>query len=64
MSKRNTRDVGPVLKICQLNVEGLSKSKSEYLSRLCIEEEIDVLLLQETHTIDDFQLEIFWAFFW
>lgn len=45
-----TRDVGPTLRICQINVEGISCAKSDYLSRLCADENIDVALIQETHT--------------
>lgn len=45
-----TRDVGPTLRICQINVEGISCAKSDYLSKLCADENIDVALVQETHT--------------
>lgn len=37
------------LKICQLNVEGISKAKCDYLHKLLQKENIDVLVLQETH---------------
>jgi hypothetical protein len=43
-----TRDVGPQLRIFQLNIEGISRSKCDYLSRLLIENNITVLVLQET----------------
>lgn len=46
----HTRNIGPTLRVCQLNVEGISLAKSEYLSRLFAEENVDVGLLQETHT--------------
>ena len=44
------RNIGPTLRVCQFNVEGISSAKSEYLSRVFAEENIDVALLQETHT--------------
>jgi len=44
-----TRDVGPQLHILQLNIEGISRNKAEYLSRLLLDNKIKVLLLQETH---------------
>lgn len=56
--EQNTKTIGPTVRICQINVEGLSKSKSDYLSRLMTEEKIDILVLQETHTSDDHQLRL------
>lgn len=47
------RPINSTLKICQINVEGLTKEKCEYLSRLMYKNKIDVLLLQETHQIDE-----------
>jgi hypothetical protein len=45
------------LKICQLNIEGISRSKSEYLARLTRDEDvIDVIAIQETHTSFDVDL--------
>lgn len=41
---------GPQIRICDINVEGISRSKGEYLSKLCIEKEVDVILIQETHS--------------
>uniref|UniRef100_H3A8G7 Endonuclease/exonuclease/phosphatase domain-containing protein n=1 Tax=Latimeria chalumnae TaxID=7897 RepID=H3A8G7_LATCH len=41
--------------ICQLNVEGLSKAKCDYLSKLLTNNTIDVLALQETHVSSDDQ---------
>lgn len=49
----NTITVGNSLKILQLNIEGISKSKSEVLSRIANENEVHVILLQETHTRSD-----------
>lgn len=42
--------LGPQIRICDINVEGISRSKAEYLSELCIEKEVDVILIQETHS--------------
>ncbi|KAL4107168.1 hypothetical protein QTP88_017552 [Uroleucon formosanum] len=41
--------MGPQLRILQLNIEGISRSKGDYLSRLLVENNIRVLVLQETH---------------
>jgi exonuclease III len=41
--------VGSQLRILQLNIEGISRSKCDYLSRLLVENNITVLVLQETH---------------
>lgn len=46
----HTRDVGPQLHILQLNIDGISRNKSEYLSRILHDSKIKVLLLQETLT--------------
>lgn len=51
-----TRDIGPSVRICQLNIEGFSKSKSEYLSRILLELNIDVAVIQETHCTDEANL--------
>lgn len=49
LESRN-RNVGPHLRICQLNIEGISKSKCEYLhSKVLYTNKIDVIVLQETH---------------
>ncbi|XP_055714426.1 uncharacterized protein LOC129808680 [Phlebotomus papatasi] len=48
-----TLDVGASLRICHLNVEGMSKAKSEYLARLMRDERVDIITIQETHTISD-----------
>jgi hypothetical protein len=50
-------EIGMNLKICQLNIEGISRSKSEYLARLTRDESvIDVIAIQETHTSFDVDL--------
>ena len=41
--------LGKSLKICHLNIEGISQSKSDYLSRIMNELNVDVIHLQETH---------------
>jgi hypothetical protein len=48
--------VGLNLKICHLNIKGISASKSVYLSRLMREHEIDIVAIQETHTNSDLNL--------
>jgi len=45
-----------LIRIMQLNVEGLSKSKADVLSRILDDEKIDILAIQETHTLDQDQL--------
>jgi hypothetical protein len=43
-------DIGMNLKLCQFNIEGISRSKSEYLARFTRDEDvIDVIAIQETH---------------
>jgi hypothetical protein len=42
--------VGLNLKICRLNIKGISASKINYLSRLKREYEIVIVAIQETHT--------------
>lgn len=49
-NQSTVRYVGPVTSICQLNVEGMSRSKSEFLSKYLAERNICVFLAQETHT--------------
>jgi hypothetical protein len=50
------RNIGPIIKICQLNIEGISKDKCDYLAKLAKKMEIDVIVLQETHTGTEEQL--------
>jgi exonuclease III len=42
--------LGSNLKICHINIEGISISKSEYLAHLMHDEDIDIVTVQETHT--------------
>lgn len=44
------RSLGPTSRICQINVEGMSRSKGEYISKFAAEYNIDIILAQETHT--------------
>jgi hypothetical protein len=48
--------VGLNLKICHFNIEAISASKSDYLSHLMREHEIDIVAIQKTHTILDLNL--------
>lgn len=50
-----TKDLGEILRILQQNIEGLSRAKSDYLFKIL--NQIDVLLLQETHCSDLNQLQ-------
>ena len=47
------QDVGPALRIMQLNVEGLSAAKHHIIESLAEIHHIDVICLQETHVNDD-----------
>lgn len=51
-----TRKAGSSLKVWQLNIEGISIPKSEILAAKLLEYDIQVALLQETHTEDEQQL--------
>jgi hypothetical protein len=44
------------LKICHLNIKSISASKSDYLSRLLREHEIDIVAIQETYTTSHLHL--------
>lgn len=39
--------------MCHFNIEEISKSKFEVLSKIINKERVDVIALQETHTVDD-----------
>lgn len=56
MHTRQAKCAGSSLRIWQFNVEGISKSKSELLAVKLKEYDIQVALIQETHTADDSQL--------
>lgn len=42
-------DIGGNINIMQLNVEGISKQKCEYMEKQFVDEDIDVAVVQETH---------------
>jgi exonuclease III len=48
--------VGLNLIICHFNIEVISASKSDYLSRLMREHEIDIIVIQETNITSDLNL--------
>lgn len=52
--------VGVVLRICHFNIEGISNAKSELLRSICRQKAIDVIAIQETHTIDNADLCKIW----
>lgn len=52
----STKDIGNNVRILQLNIEGISKAKTEYLQRLTTENNTDIILLQEMHTANEEQL--------
>src|SRR3978361_463767 len=51
-----SKTLGPRFTALQLNIERIFKDKSEFLSKLCHENSVDIILLQETHTATDEQL--------
>lgn len=44
---------GPHFRILQINVEGMSEDKFEYLTKIANENDIDIIALQETHIQDE-----------
>lgn len=49
-NRPTVRNIGPTLRICQVNVEGMSRPKGDYLAKVSAEEKkIDILMIQETH---------------
>jgi exonuclease III len=57
LKKQLTRDIGTNLKVFYFNIEGILKSKCEVLRKLMKNERVDVIALQETHTVDDKDLK-------
>lgn len=49
LGRELTRNIGPNVRICQLNIEVLSIAKCQHLRRIVIENQVDVVALQETH---------------
>lgn len=50
------RHLSSPTRICQINIEGVSRAKGEYLSKFLAENDIKFLLAQETHTESDEEL--------
>jgi hypothetical protein len=46
------RSIGSVLYVCHFNIEGLSRSKADCLSKILLHHKVDILALQETHVED------------
>lgn len=42
--------IGPSVKVCLFNTEGISRAKCEILTKLLINNDVDVVMVQETHT--------------
>ena len=53
---QKTRNIGPSVRICQLNIEGISRAKCQYLSKLLQDKDIDLVVIQETHLNDETEL--------
>lgn len=49
-------NLGYIMTICQINVEGLSSNKADYLGKLLAEEKVDILNIEEHHCKDQFHL--------
>lgn len=52
VTNQRERCLGPSIRMCDINIEGVSRAKGEFLSRMCLEHGIDVILVQETHASD------------
>lgn len=52
-----TLNIGTYLRVCHLNIEGISKAKCEILSKIMISNKVDVIALQEIHTTDEANLK-------
>lgn len=46
---QTTKNLGEMIRICQINAEGLIRAKSEYISKLLLDQNIDMAIIQETH---------------
>lgn len=53
---QSAKPLGTVLRVLQINIEGISRSKSDFLSKLALENDVDVICIQETHASDQSQL--------
>jgi Reverse transcriptase (RNA-dependent DNA polymerase)/Endonuclease-reverse transcriptase len=56
-SIRRYLSLGSNIKICHINIEGISVSKSEYLARLMLDADVDIVAIQETHASSDENLQ-------
>lgn len=50
---RMNRSIRPGLRMCQLNVEGISKSKCHLLSKILKDNDFDLAVIQETQLTDE-----------
>lgn len=51
-----TRNIGQILRICQLNIEGIKKSKCQYVGKIMKENGVDILLIEEEYVENDDQV--------
>lgn len=49
----HVQNVGDLLRIYQVKVEGLSANKCRYIEKECTNDKINVILLQETHIVQE-----------
>lgn len=52
-----TRKIGPSVRFCQINIEGISYAKSQYISKLLKDDDIDIVAIQETHCESEQELQ-------
>lgn len=52
-SFRVNQEIGGMIRIYQLNIEGISQRKCEFLTKQISDENIDIIALQETHLHED-----------
>lgn len=48
-----TLNIGTDLRVCHLNIDGITKDKFEVLSKIIISNNVDVIALMETLTTDE-----------
>ncbi|GJQ72669.1 hypothetical protein Trydic_g1331 [Trypoxylus dichotomus] len=46
--------IGPVIRVCQINIEDISNSKSECIGKLLMNQ--SVITIQLTHAADDYEI--------
>lgn len=51
-----TKELGPCIRVCHFNIEGISRAKCQVLHRLLKENDIDLVAIQETHAESKDQL--------